>query len=295
MASIKRAGILCAPGRAGWKLLLLLLLLLLLGPGTMARADFRLPILNPVPKTLSIPASCDPAILARFSRVEDIAIEVRPAGGNLVPRRLLRVLKERFSSNRKIFIMQGNIMPQHSQSLSGLEHVEVWYRLGTKRVTAGTKNQLYSLGPVRKIIVLPADFDNDTLQQVLDISYTSLALAVGQSIPEQQLRWLSWDRRHRKYLLLSPVAGFQAIYQASELHPVELLVPTRNNRLDDKLLRLLDNLRGMGITIVVDGRFTIADARLLSRLENFSLKVVLQDPPRFIPGLADLLGRLHPP
>jgi len=279
------------PGRAREWLLLLALLL----PGGAARADFRLPILNPVPKTLSIPATIDPSILEEFSRVKDIGIEVRLSGGNLVPGRLLQVLKERFPGNRKFFVMRGDILPRHAEQLRGLEQVEVWYHLGGKKFAARTRNQLYSLGPVRKVIVLPADFDNDLLQQALGMSFTSVAVAVGDTIPAQQLRWLGIDRRRRKYLLLSPDAGRQAVYQASELSPVELLVPARNNRLDDKFLQLLANLREMGITILVDGRFTIADARRLTRLENFSLKVVLQDPPQMIPGLVDLLGRLHPP
>ncbi len=274
----------------------LLALAIGLGGASGVRANFELPILHPVEKTVVVSEEIDSDELARLGRIDNATIEVQMSAGNMMRDVLLEQLNRGFAGATKRIQLQGRIESVHVEQLGRLERIEVAYRPGAAGLDDETFNALYRLGPTRKLIHLPSAPDPELLQRVGKLKFFVPVVHLADPPPgEALLRWLR-SRPDRSVWFVLP-AGFppQRIYELCEFRPLHLLLQTRRNRLDGDLLNVVKDLRGVGVTVVVDGRLTVADVKQLAALERFSLRVVLGQPPRYTPGLSRLLNRIEPP
>jgi hypothetical protein len=273
-----------------------LIVSVLLLPCGHASADFDLPILNPVPKVVSVPEDIPFATLDNFARVRDLTIEVRMTRGNMLTDRLIDFLELKFPAVPKRIVLSGTLKQVHVDQLRRISRLEVRYETSSEGLDKETINSLYALGPVRKVIVLDQTFDRKLLESVRQLKFFSPAVRLGQStVSKEQLGWLSDDKHNKKTFILPPGADPSWIYDLTTLHPLKLEIRTVKNRIDDKLLEILRDLRRAEQVLVVDGTLTVEDARRFARLERFSLKVELSLPARIIPGLVRLLNRIAPP
>ncbi len=259
-----------------------------------ASADFRFPFTNPVRKILVVPSSIDPHQLYPFRNVKHLSIRVEMVGGNLLPGRLVRLFESQFSGVPLSFVFRGDVEPRHAEVIRPLRPHEVIY-VADRGFDRHIANRLYDFGPAGRRVVLPVDFTRRMVLDAFKVNGGSVELAPSGRFSEQQMQWLGEDRRRKKHVVISGADAAEIIYQALELSPLHLVVRTRRNRLAPEVLDLLRRLRGVEITIAVDGKLTGQDAEPLAKLENFSLMVELGDPPDFIPGLAELLDRINPP
>ena len=79
------------------------------------------------------------------------------------------------------------------------------------------------------------------------------------------------------------------------LHHLQIEMLTNNNQLSDDLRKQLAGLRGVGITLVVNGSLTLEDVKKFTAFERFSIKLLLDEQGTMIPGLIPLLGKIGPP
>jgi len=275
---------------------LVLALLVLLVPLGPARADFELPIVSPVTKILSVPYDFDPSSLSRFAGINELVLELRMTRGNMVPDWLVSYLKTNFQTVTVRVVLSGTIRPLHVDQLRRIPRYEIQYHPGKSRVSSDTINTLYTLGPVRKLIVLPADFSKKDLAAVRKLkNYTIAVDTRKKALSEEQLGWLSQDRNHRKILFIP--AGFdpRKVYDLVTLSPVELRIYTKNNRIEAGLLNVLKDLKKVNFTLVVNGRVTLEDAKQFSRLERFTLRIEVTRPGDSTPGMVKVLNRIAPP
>jgi hypothetical protein len=275
----------------------IVLLAVTLSWGThQARADFELPISNQVPKIISVPSDVDLEKLERFVGVRNLTIEIRASHGNLLPGRLFKMLLEKFNKSRKQIVLSGKIRQDNVDQLRRLKNLEILYDVGRLKLEPSTINELYSLGPVHKTVILNDKFDKDLLTSVLGLKFTDPAIRVPKgTLSEQQIELLSRDKKKKKTILISSSTTVQDIYELSVISPLAFEVLTTNNRIENKLFKVLTDLSGVDLTLVVNGRLTIDDAKKFARLERFKLKIVLDKDVSSIPGLVQLLNKIAPP
>jgi hypothetical protein len=260
------------------------------------RADFELPILHPVEKTVVVAEEIDRDELARLGRIDNATIEVRMGGGNMMRDVLLEQLNRDFAGATKRVALQGEVKAVHVEQLGRLQRLEVAYRPGASGLDDETFNALYRLGPIRKLIHLPADPEPDLLQRVGKLKFFVPVIHLGDAPPsEALLGWLRSRPECSVWFVLPAAFPPQRVYDLCEFKPLHLLLQTRRNRLDEDLLKVIRDLRSVEVTVVVDGRLTVADVKQLIALERFSLRVDLGQPPRYTPGLSRLLNRIEPP
>lgn len=274
----------------------LLVLAIGLGAAGGVRADFELPILYPVQKTLVVAEEIGSDELTRLGRIDNAMVEVQMSAGNMMRDVLLQQLNRSFAGATKRVYLQGRLKPVHVEQLGRLERLEVAYRPGESGLDDETFNALYQLGPTRKLIHLASAPDPSLLQRVGKLKFFVPVVHLSAGPPsEALLRWLR-SRPDCSVWFVLP-AGFppQGIYDLCQFRPLHLLLQTRRNRLEKDLLNVVKDLRKVEVTVVVDGRLTVADVKQLIALERFSLRVVLGQPPRYTPGLSRLLNRIEPP
>ncbi len=270
--------------------------LMMLFPLGSAVADFELPIVNPVPKVLSVPYDFDPSSLTRFSEIRDLILELRMTRGNMVPDWLVSFLKNNFQLVTVRVVLSGVIRPRHVDQLRRLPQFEVEYLPGESKIDSNTINTLYTLGPVRKIVLLDNDF---TRQEVLAVRrLKNFVLAVDarkKPLSAAQVEWLATDENHRKIIFLPSDFSPEKVYDLVVLRPLELRIYTRRNQIDDGLLAVLKDLKKVDFTLVVNGRVTLEDAKRYCRLERFSLRIDVKTPDEATPGIVQVLNRIAPP
>jgi hypothetical protein len=180
--------------------------------------------------------------------------------------------------------------------LRRLPKFEVQYNPGTSKIDSNAINVLYTLGPVRKLVVLNGDFSREELLTVRKLKNFILAVDARRIPPSaEQLQWLAEDRHHRKILFISSDFSPEKVYDLVALSPLELRIYTKNNHIDDDLTAVLKDLKKVYFTLVVSGRVTLEDAKRLSRLERFSLRIEVNDPGDATPGMVQVLNRIAPP
>jgi len=275
--------------------LAVVLLVLLILPGPV-RADFELPIVSPVTKVLSVPYDFDPSSLSRFTGINDLVLELRMTRGNMVPDWLVSYLKTNFQTVTVRVVLSGKIRPLHVDQLRRIPRYEVEYHPGAGKIDSATINTLYTLGPVRKLIVLTSEFSKKDLAAVRKLKNYTLAVdARKKPFTKEQLEWLSKDRNHRKELYLPCGFDPKKVYDLVILSPLQLRVYTQNNRIDQKLLDVLKDLKKVNFSLVVDGRVTLENAKQFARLERFSLRIEIASPSDATPGIVQVLNRIAPP
>jgi hypothetical protein len=271
-------------------------LLVLMIPLGSSVADFELPIVNPVTKILSVPYDFDPSSLSRFSEIDDLVLELRMTRGNMIPDWLVSYLKTNFQTTAIRVVLSGVIRPLHVDQLRRIPKFEVQYLPGQSKIDSTTINALYTLGPVRKIIVLTGDFSQKELLAVRKLKNYVLAIdARNEPLSAKRLEWLAKDRNHRKIIFIPHDFPPRKVYDLVALSPLELRVYTRNNRIDKDLADVLLDLKKVDFTLVVNGRVTLENAKRFSRLERFSLRIEVTQPNDATPGMVQVLNRIAPP
>jgi hypothetical protein len=270
--------------------------LMILVPLGSAVADFELPIVNPVSKILSVPYDFDPSSLSRFSEIRDLILELRLTRGNMIPDWLVSFLKNNFQSITVRVVLSGVIQPRHVDQLRRLPKFEVEYLPGRSKIDSNIINTLYTLGPVRKIVVLDSDFTRQEMLAVRRLKNFVLAVdARKKPLSAAQLEWLATDENHRKIIFLPHDFSPEKVYDLVVLRPLELRIYTRKNQIDDDLLAVIKDLKKVDFTLAVNGRVTLEDAKRYCRLERFSLRIEVKRPDEATPGIVQVLNRIAPP
>jgi hypothetical protein len=268
---------------------------LLVLPG-LAQADFELPIANPVTKILSVPYDFDPSSLSRFTKINDLVLELRMTRGNMVPDWLVSYLKTNFQTVTVRVVLSGKIRPLHVDQLRRIPRYEVQYHPGTSKIDSTTINTLYTLGPVHKLIVLSSEFTKKDLATVRKLKNYTLAIDTREkTLSQEQIRWLAQDKNHRKVLFVSPDLDPKKVYDLVSLSPLELRIYTKNNRIETGLQNVLKDVKKVNFSLVVNGRVTLEDAKQFARLERFSLRIEITRPADVTPGMVQVLNRIAPP
>jgi hypothetical protein len=261
-----------------------------------AQADFKLPITNPVTKIISVPSSIDPAVLKRFIGLKNLVVELRMTHGNLIPGRLMQLLTDKFSNVPKRLILFHEIMPNHSTQLHRLANLEVQYEVDAKGLRPETENQLYSLGPVHKILMLNENFDSETVARASRMKFATIGARIRKGfISKEQIDLLCREHRKSKLIILPANTKPEQVLSLTVISPLQLEIYLNNNKLENNLLQQLTELRGIIVTLVVDGTLTLEDVKKFASLERFKIKLQLDEQGSMIPGLIQLLGRIAPP
>jgi hypothetical protein len=270
-------------------------LLFLLLPAAV-RADFKLPILNRVPKILSVNDDVTPEQLLRFSSVRDLILEIHLVRSNRMPEPLMQVLLTSYKNTPKRIFLSQEIKPAHVEQLRTLGSLEVLFSIPAAGLDSKLANALYSIGPVPKTLFLPMNFDKEAVASVRKMHFSTPAVVLSPelSLSKEQIEWLSEIKERRKLVVLDSGIEPQKLYEWVALAPLALEIKLVKNRIPDPLLAVLKDLKGVDITLVADGRMTMEDARQWSRLDHFSLKLEITDPNEVTPGLAQLLNQIAP-
>lgn len=277
------------------RLLASILFIALLSTCKFAQADFRLPVFYPVPKIISVPENGSMDLLARFENVHNLVIEIRMEPSSLPSDQLIKYLNGSFPKNTKIIATSGLLRSVHANRFRKLYPIEIRHYIGLATLDPKTINSLYTLGPVRKMLVLNSGFGRASFSKIRKVKFSVPVIRLGHNgLSKEQLTWLSESSRRPIVFVLSP--GFNPVYleEIENIAPVGLEVHTINNRIEMNLLTSLSKLKKTDITVVVDGGFTMQDAYRLYALDRFSIKVQLENDSIIIPGLADLLNQIAP-
>jgi len=261
-----------------------------------AQADFKLPILNPVTKIISVPAGVDPAVLARFAGLRDLVIELRMTRGNLIPGRLMKLLTDKFQNVPKRLILFHEIKPNHAAQIHKLDNIEVQYEVSATGLSPETENQLYSLGPVHKILILNEKFDSEAVRRVRRMKFTNIGVRVRKGpLSAERIDLLCLDHKRPKLVILPAGTKPKELLDLTVISPLRLEIYLNNNRLEDDLRQVLSELRGINVTLVVNGTLTLEDVKKFAAFYMFKIKVQLDEQGSMIPGLIQLLGKIAPP
>ncbi len=261
-----------------------------------AFADFELPILHPVSKTVSVPEDVSIDQLQRLLKVRDLKIEIRMRRGNMLSNRLLKNLTNELYKFKKRIVLKKDLRPVHVERLRELDKLEVQYNSGNESLKRQTLNALYELGPVRKTIVLGNKFTEDQLKAICRIKYVNLAFQIDKNFfSNQQLNLLAAEKSHQKIFFVPYDFDPNKLYDLLSISPLKLIVQTNNNQVNTDLLAVLRDLKTVEITIVANGKMTLDNARQWTKLKRFSLKLYFDKSMEMIPGLGKVLNRIAPP
>jgi hypothetical protein len=267
-----------------------------LGIQPRAQADVELPILNQVPKVVSVNEQFPLEQLGRFRDVKDMTIELRLTRGNIAPDNWIDFLNVRLPKAAKRVMVKGALNSFHIGQIHKIKQVEVHYTVNPEGIDSQALNALFELGPIHKIVLLPENFTIELLDAVCKLKFFALAFNVpAEFFSKEQLAALTRDKSHRKLFSFSADIDPKRIIELTGIKPIALEVRTNHNQLPNGLLEVLKDLRGVELTLVVDGRLTQAEVKPLTKIERFSLKVELNDANEITPGLPQLLNRINPP
>jgi hypothetical protein len=269
--------------------------LLVLAPAA-AWADFDLPILFPVPKTVVVSEDVSPEVLDRFSKVDDLVLEIQMTGGNMLRDVLINRMKKLFQAAKIRIVWRGEVNDIHVRQIRQLGSYEVVYRVGEKGLSRKTHNALYALGPIRKYIVFPNRYDENLLSRIAKLKFYVPVIELGTAALDAQLAdWLAARKLRSTHFVVSARTRAEHLYDLLQFRPVHLTVQTQNNRIPVGLLKVIRGLKDVGLLLAVDGRLAMDDVREMATLERFGLRIDLGHPARYTPGLAGLLNRITPP
>ena len=261
-----------------------------------AQADVELPLLNQVPKIISVSEQFPLEQLERFRDVQNMTLELRLTRGNIVPDEWIEFLNSRLPGIPKRVMVKGVLNPFHVGQIHKINQVEVHYTVNPEGIDQQAQNALFELGPIHKIVLLPENFTAESLDAVRKLKFFVQAFNVPtEFFSKEQIAAMARDKSHRKLFSLSADIEPKRIIELTGIKPIILEVHTNHNQLPDNLLEVLKDLRGVELTIVVDGRLTQAEVKPLTKIERFSLKVNLNDANEITPGLPQLLNKINPP
>ncbi len=261
-----------------------------------ARADFKLPILHPVPKIVSVPEHESIEILNNFKKMNNLEIEIRMTPSGLLSERLVHYLNANFPNVKKRFVTSGILRSAHILRYRKVSRIEIRHELGLANPDFRTINALYALGPVRKLLVLDHRFSRSSFEKIKRVKFSMPVINLSvEGLASDHLQLLKADMS-RPIMLVIPY-GFEAIHLAkyNQLHPLILEVHTQENQVNEGVLAELTKMEKADICIVINGGFTMNDATKLMVLDRFSLKIYLENLKQLIPGLVDLLEQMEPP
>jgi len=258
-------------------------------------AALELPFPFPVHATLSVPDTATPELLDRFRGVRGLSLEIRAAPGRMLRDALVRGLEEGFPRADKRVVIEPPFKAAHMDQLRRLGRLEVEVLHGLDALTPLDRRLLEGLGPVRVVHRLPAGFTGELWDQARGAKHALLAIELGPAglDPARWALLLRNPNRHRRFVLQAshPPAG---VYPLTQVAPLSLEVRTARDQLPAELLAVLQDLRGVDLCLVVDGRLTREHLAAWDRLERFRLKVEVEGPGEITPGLAALLARVGP-
>lgn len=267
---------------------------LVLAPAA-AWADFDLPILFPVPKTVVVSEDVSPEVLERLSKVNDLVLEIQMTGGNMLRDVLVSRVKKHLQGAKVRITWRGEVNDIHVRQIRQLGSYEVVYRVGEKGLSSKTHNALYALGPIRKYIVIPNKYNDTLLSRVAKLKFYMPVIELGEEALDAQLAdWLA-ARKLRCHFVVSAKTKTEHLYDLLQFRPLHLTLQTQNNRIPDDFLKIIKGLRNVELLFAVDGRLAINDVKELASIERFGLRVDLGHPPHYTPGLVGLLNRIGPP
>jgi hypothetical protein len=267
-----------------------------LGIQPRAHADVELPLLNQVPKIISVSEQFPLEQLDRFRDVQGMMLELRLTRGNIVPDAWIDFLNNRLPQIPKRVMVKGVLNPFHIAQLRKINQVEVHYTVNPEGIDKSTLNALFELGPTHKIILLPEKFTVESLDSVRTLKFYAQAFDVpAEFFSKDQLAALARDKSHRKLFSVSADIEPKRIIELTGIKSIMLEIHTSRNQLPIRLIEVIKDLRRVELTIVVDGRLTQAEVKPLTKIERFSLKVYLNDVNEITPGLPQLLNKINPP
>ncbi|NMB74988.1 MAG: hypothetical protein GYA21_07650 [Myxococcales bacterium] len=266
-------------------------------PLGFSHAEFDLPVLSKVEKTLSFSDEIDPQQVLRFIDVRDLTVEVRLHAGDALPAMWHSVLMDKFRSVQKRIVMSQIPNERAIERLRKLERLEVVMELPCKSADLADLNRLYALGPVKKRIVLQDGCGSSALQQATKLNFSELGIVprADGALDRETLAQLITDKTRRKYVYLPADATAEALLDLAAIAPLAIQVKCVRNRIPDVLFGILKDMRHVDVFLEVDGRITLEDARQWVALNRFALLVRIDDPGAITPGLANLLNGIAPP
>lgn len=261
-----------------------------------AHADVELPLLNQVPKIISVSEQFPLEQLERFRGVRNMTLELRLTRSNMVPDEWIEFLNSRLPGIPKRVMVKGVLNPFHVRQIRKIKQVEVHYAVSPEGVDRQALNALFELGPIHKIVLLPENFSVESLNALSRLKFFVQAFNVpAEFFSKEQLATLTRDTSHPKLFSLSGDIDPKRIIVLTGIKPIALEIRTNHNRLPDGMLEVIKDLRGVELTLVVDGRLTQGEVKTLTKIERFSLKVDLNDANEITPGLPQLLNKINPP
>ncbi len=267
---------------------------LFLGLLAPVQADFDLPLLHSVPKILSVSDAIAPMDLVRLKGVKNVVLLVRMEQGNMLRESTLKVLKEDFNGVLKRMVLKSPLLAVHVEQLRRLDRFEVVFPFD--ELDDANLIMLSRLGPIRKWIVLPPSFKPEALPRLKTLKRTKLVVRVPKSgLTQDQLRFLECQQPGKVHFVLPQDATITNLHSLLGCRRLGLQLESKKNRMNDKLLRIVKDLRGVEPVIVLNGRLTLSDIKPLSRLEHFILQVELGLGKDYTPGLVSLLNAIAPP
>jgi hypothetical protein len=259
-------------------------------------ADVELPLLNQVPKIISVSEQFPLEQLERFRGVQDTTIELRLIRGNVVPDEWVEFLNNRFPKVPKRVMVKGVLNSFHIGQIRKIKQVEVHYTVNPEGIDRQALNALFELGPIHKIVLLPENFTVESLDAVGKLKFFIQAFNVpAEFFSKAQLAALVRDKSHRKLFSLAADVEPKRIIELTGIKPIMLEIRTNHNQVPTSVLDVIKDLRGVELTIAVDGRLTQAEVKPLTKIDRFSLKVDLNDANEITPGLPQLLNKINPP
>ncbi len=208
-------------------------------------AEFDLPILFQVPKTISVPKEISLGVLPSFAGVKDLTIEVRMTGGNMLRDVMVKMLNEKYRGVTKRIVFQGEVNRTHVDQIRRLDRYEVVYQIGKDGLGNKTFNSLYALGPVRKFIEIPEGSDQDLLNRIGKLKFYVPVLQLGSKPLDSVTReWIFGKKHSCTQFSLPADIDPSLVYDLLVFNPISLRVKTVKNHIPVKLFNVLKDLKG---------------------------------------------------
>ncbi len=259
-------------------------------------ADFRLPILFPVEKEVMVDEGASEDLLSRLTKIDGLSLEVQMSEGNMMRDILLERLNRLLKGVKKKIVLSGKVKRVHVEQLKKLDRFEVAWHSNGQKMDNETFTSLYELGPVRKYIEFPQGMKTNDLVLLKHMKFYTPVIVLGNKpVGKTLVDWLVNTNHKRVRFVLS--AGFPTdkLYDLCRFKSISIEVETQNNTVPTNLLNVLKDLRGVEIEFVVDGRLTLENVQAMTILDRFSLKIQLDNPPDYTPGLINMLNEIAPP
>jgi hypothetical protein len=261
--------------------------------GLQARAEFELPIFFDVHKTVRINENHPHNELLLLSHVENLTIELVMVGGNMLRKNLIEVLNRIHAKIR--VVLKGRLSQVHVDQIRKIKNLEVIYLLSTKNLNSTNYNSLHAIGPVKKYIEMPPDFNAKTIRWLGGLKYyVPVFYFRGHELTPSVKKWLSKKNRRPRFVL-PPGTDPASLEKLKSFSSASFELLTDNNKINPKLIQALRKFVNSEVLICVNGQLTMQDVKAFCSLPSFSLKVDLIQKNSSLLGLAGLLNQIGPP